>query len=122
MEFIQNLIQIGDIEELIFTQDLDCVFLRNIVLQQNKLEFPHKAFLVDLYQKHFTEIEKEVKTTSKIAALYLAYLDYIQLKLQKTTELGRMLKLQQLEVKGMLTQVQNEKSIEFQLNLANQSI
>jgi hypothetical protein len=119
---IKDLIQIGGFGELILAQDLDCIFFRDIVLRKNELTFPQEDFLKELYHKNMTEIEKEVKTSSKIGALYLAYLEHLHLELLKSPEFGDMIRYHQIEVKGMLTQVQKGKSIEFNLNLAYQAV
>ncbi len=119
---IWKYIQEDNFEELIFTQDLDCIFFRDIILQKNELEFPQMTHLMNLYLENFGEIDKEAKVSSKIGALYLAYLEEIVGALCKNPFLNERINMGQLEIKGMFTQLQKEKSIEFKLNIANQPL
>jgi hypothetical protein len=120
--FIKELVHTFGFEELVLTQDLDCIFFRDIVHQKNELIFPQKDFLIGLYQKNITEIEKEIKISSKIGTLYIAYLEQIHLTFLKEPALAGLIRQHQLEVKGMLTQIQKGKSMEFNLNLAYQAV
>lgn len=121
-DLIGKYIQQGNFDELIFTQDLDCIFFKDVILQKNQLEFPQMSHLMNLYLNNFSEIEKEAKISSKIGSLYLVYLEEIVGSLYKNPFLNERISLGQLEIKGMFTQLQKEKSIEFKLNAANQSL
>ncbi|WP_083847959.1 hypothetical protein [Cecembia lonarensis] len=122
LAMIEELLQTGNFDELIFTIDLDCIFFQEIISQKNDLDFPQKDFLKHIFRKNFTEIQKETKFSSKVAALYLAYLEEISFTLSKEMYFLESIYGDQLHLKGMLTQVRKEKSIEFNINLATQAL
>ena len=117
-----DLLETENYNEIVFTQDLDCIFYRDLLLKNNELEFPEMDFLKEIYQDNIVEIENQNNISSKIGALYLAYLENIPVFLAENHHICERIASGQLELKGMLTQVQKEKSMEFKLNLAQEAI
>ncbi|PSL01485.1 hypothetical protein [Cecembia rubra] len=115
LEEIYRLIKEMGITEIIQVHDTDSVFLRDIVLQHDEFEFPGKKILSEIYDSNTHEIEKEAKTSSKVGVLALLHMESQAQYLINQEKISELYLEGLIHFKGLLTQVQKNKSIEFEL-------
>lgn len=108
--------------EIIQVHDLDSVFLMDIILNQNKIDFPGRKLLSEIYQSNSVELQKENKTQSKVGVLALLHMESQAQFLMHHKKLSELYSHGLIQFKGLLTQLQKNKSIEFELEFQHQTL
>lgn len=108
--------------EIIQVHDMDSVFLTDIILDQNEIDFPGRKVLSELYHNNTAEVQKEAKTQSKVGVLALLHMESQAQFLMHHKKLSELYLEGLIQFKGLLTQLQKNKSIEFELEFQHQPV
>jgi len=107
--------------EIIQVHDEDSVYIRDIILDHKAFEFPIRNVLSDIYRNNSDEVENERKAQSKVGFLALLHIESQARLLMHHEKLSELYLGGLIQFKGLLTQLKNNKSIEFELEFQHQT-